>query len=106
MLVFLSWLRLPPDTPQPGLGVSLESMWHRAFPTTPFGGAKPTGILYLLSAIHQDHLFSQCFQADQLTPHFFDPPNGRIKTVGDLYNFLSPCASATTSAPTAQTEGQ
>lgn len=106
MLVFASWLRLPPNSPQPGLGVTLEQMWQQVFPTTPFSGPQPTGILFLLTSIHQDHLFSQCFNAGRLSAPFFDPTNGSIKTVGDLFKFLSPCGSATTfSAAPAQPEG-
>lgn len=93
MLVLASWLNLPQDTPDPGQGVSLEQMWQQVFPTTPFSGSELTGILRLLSSIQQNGLFSQCFQAGQLRPPFFDPTNGSIKTVGALADFLSPCAA-------------
>ena len=67
----------------------LQGLWRRKFPTTP--AYNPHGLTKLISGIGDNELFRNCDAAKQIGPGFF-LPGGAIQTVGDLADFLTPCA--------------
>lgn len=81
-----NWCQVPPPY---GPGRRLVDLWVQGMGVaTPYF---PDGADALIASILQDPCFNQCPRAHQLNRNLFTPAS--IVTVGQLYNFLQPCAA-------------